>query len=529
MVDVSYSVLAGADDGYCQLSGGSLVAGLTTAYFGEQFSTAYRQFARFDNVTIPAGVNIDSAVVRLTSSGNFSGTTCNANVYFEDEDDPPAPSTASDVQTASLTSGVAWNSIGAWTTGSTYDTPELASILQDVIDRVGWASGQAVIVHLVDNGSSTDAYRRSACYENSTYDEAELIVSYSNPFEIPASENIEISESISVEFDLVTQENIELTESVDTLLGFDESLPTITQDITLTESVTMIRGLSGIPTQSESIELSESITALLGFDESLPEQAESITLSEYTLVDISPGISVFESITLWESGNIRPEPFASDQIDLSEYVLTRRGYWEDVEDSITVTDDFSVFHYSNWLRQNAAKSKQRFFFTLTGATDSTTDIELPASSIFARKRSGDPTYLQVTIPSFNYSTEIALRPSGEMLVDMGYEIDGAIELRERILEADLEDIATYEGPLNRSIVLTGHRTQSLGGQLVTFQSEKVIYRGYQTRARAFRFAFIDPFLNPGDTVVVGQESFTCNNIVYTIQPTRTVMEVREAL
>jgi len=135
----------------------------------------------------------------------------------------------------------------------------------------------------------------------------------------------------------------------------------------------------------------------------------------------------------------------------------------------------------------------------------------------------------VTIPSFNYSTEIALRPSGEMLVDMGYEIDGAIELRERILEADLEDIATYEGPLNRSIVLTGHRTQSLGGQLVTFQSEKVIYRGYQTRARAFRFAFIDPFLNPGDTVVVGQESFTCNNIVYTIQPTRTVMEVREAL
>jgi hypothetical protein len=156
-------------------------------------------------------------------------------------------------------------------------------------------------------------------------------------------------------------------------------------------------------------------------------------------------------------------------------------------------------------------------------------VEIPASSIFARKRSGDPTYLQVTIPSFNYATQIALRPSGEMLVDMGYEIDGEIGLRERILEADLEDISTYEGPVNRSVVLTGHRTQDFGGQVVTFNRAAVIYRGYQTRARAFRFAFIDPFLNPGDTVVVGAESFTCNNIIYVINALRTTMEVREAL
>lgn len=529
MVDVSYSVLAGADDGYCQLSGGSLIDSLTTAYFGEQFSTAYRQYWRFDNVTIPAGVNIDSAVVRLTASGTSSGTTCNAIVYFEDEDDPPAPSVVADVQGASLTTGVSWNSIGAWSNGVTYDTPDISDDLQTVIDRGGWASGQAVIVHVLDNSSSSDAYRRSAAYENSGLDEAELIVSYSNPFEIPASEDIEISESVSIEADLITQDNIELSESVDALLGFDESLPTITQDITLTESITMIRGLSGIPTQSENINLSESITALLGFDESLPEQAESIDLSEYSLVDISPTISVFESITIEETGNIRPEPFTSDQLNLSEYVLARRGYWADVDDSFTITDVFRVFHYSNWLRQNKAQSKQRFFFTLTGATDETTDTEIPASSIFARKRSGDPTYLQVTIPTFNYSVDVALRPGGEMLVDMAYEIDGEIALRERILEADLEDISTYEGPVSRSIVLTGHRTQDFGGQVVTFNRSEVIYRGYQTRARSFRFAFIDPFLNPGDTVVVGAESFTCNNIIYIINPLRTTMEVREAL
>lgn len=529
MTDVSYSVLAGADDGYCQLSGGTLIDTLTTAYFGEQFSLPYRQYFRFDNVTIPAGVNINSAVVRLTSSGNFSGTTCNGTVYFEAEDDPPAPSVVGDVQGASLTSGIDWDSIGAWTTGNTYDTPDISSILQAITDRGGWASGQAVIVHILDNGSSTNAYRRSATYENATYSEAELIVSYSNPFEVPVSESVTISESIAFESDLVRQENITIAESATTLLGFDESLPTITQDITLNEAVTMLRGLSGIDGPLENIELSESITALLGFDESLPDQIQNITLSEYSLVDISPSISVFESITVEDTGNVRPEIFTSDGIDLSEYVLVHRGYWADIEDTAIVSDRFDVFHYTNWLRTNKARSKQRFFFILTGATDSTTDAEIPVSSVYARKRSGDPTYLQVTIPTFNYSVDVALRPGGEMQVDMGYEVDGEIGLREQIIVADLEDISTYEGPVNRSIVLTGHKTISFGGNLVTFDRGDVIYRGYQTRARVFRFAFIDPFLNPGDTVVVGAESFTCNNIVYTINPTRTTMEVREAL
>lgn len=324
-------------------------------------------------------------------------------------------------------------------------------------------------------------------------------------------------------------DNIEISESVSMLRGLSGSLPIFTDDLTISESVEIERGFSGELSQSEEIEISEQTSLVLSFSGELVE-AENIAISLFRNVELEgPTISVFESITLWESGNIRPEIFSSDDINLSEYVLTRRGYWADVDDTVTFTDTFDVFHYSNWLRQNAAKSKQRFFFTLTGSADSTTDIEIPSSSIFARKRSDDPTYLQVTIPSFNYSGDIAIRPSGEMLVDMGYEIDGVIELRERILEADIEDISTYEGPLNRSIVLTGHRTQSLGGQLVTFDAGQVIYRGYQTRARAFRFAFIDPFLNPGDTVVVGQESFTCNNIIYTIQPTRTVMEVREAL
>ena len=530
MTDVAYSIIAGADDGRATTSGASYDNGNNSIVLGYSSGAfTWHSFLRFDNVTIPSDAVIDSAIVRMVSATAESGTTCNLNVHFEAADDPAAPTDGADLIGRSLGAAVSWSGVSAWTAGNTYDTPDLTDELQAVIDRAGWNSGQAITCHIIDNGSSANARRFPASYEHVTYDEPQLVVSYHLEGEIILSENIEISESVTVESDLVTQDNIDIAEFVDLLLGFDESLPTITQDITLTESVTMIRGLGGLPEQLENIELSESVAALLGFDESLPEQAESINLSEYSLVDISPTISVFESITVYDTGNIRPEPFTLDDINLSEYVLTRRGYWADVDGSFTVSDRFDVFHYTNWIRENAARANQRFFFTLTGATDSTTDVEIPASSIFARKRSGDPTYLQVTIPSFNYATQIALRPSGEMLVDMGYEIDGEIGLRERILEADLEDISTYEGPVNRSVVLTGHRTQDFGGQVVTFNRAAVIYRGYQTRARAFRFAFIDPFLNPGDTVVVGAESFTCNNIIYVINALRTTMEVREAL
>jgi hypothetical protein len=520
MKDVMFLVGNSGDDGYSNTG--------ENVYCGKIGTDGLQVFTRFDNVTIPAGSTINSAVLRVRASATRSDTAVNVKVYCEAADDPIAPSDGSDTIGRALTTGTDWDNVPSMTLGSYYDSPDISSEVQEVIDRGGWASGQAIIVNVLDNGSTNNIFRWLGSYDKAGY-EADLVVSYSEAFQIVPSENIEISESISLESDLIVQEELVLSEYTDLILGFDESLPTITQEITIAESVTIIRGLGGIPVQSESIELSESVSLLLGFDEDLPLITESINLSEYSLVDISPTVSVYESITVYDTGNIRPEIFALDDINVSEYVLTRRGYWEDVEDSFTVSDRFDVFHYTNWIRQNAARANQRFFFTLTGAADSTTDIEIPASAIFARKRSGDPTYLQVTIPSFNYAIAIALRPSGEMLVDMGYEIDGVIGLRERILEADLEDISTYEGPVNRSVVLTGHRTQDFGGQVVTFNRAAVIYRGYQTRARAFRFAFIDPFLNPGDTVVVGRESFTCNNIIYTINALRTTMEVREAL
>ena len=81
------------------------------------------------------------------------------NCFFNDQDDAVAPTTWSNYNTKSLTAAIVWNGIAPVADGGTIDTPELKTILQEVIDRGGWVSGQAVMILIKDNSSDNGAYR----------------------------------------------------------------------------------------------------------------------------------------------------------------------------------------------------------------------------------------------------------------------------------------------------------------------------------------------------------------------------------
>jgi hypothetical protein len=462
MASGTFSVTAGVDDGYSKHDGSSFGNSGNSGFFGDIASVSWRAFFRVDNVTVPTESTITSAILRIRCSTTTSSTTVNVLVHCEAADDPATPSDGTDLIGRSLTTGTAWSAVESMTGGSYYDSPDILDEVQEVIDRGGWSSGQALIIHVLDNGSSSSAYRLIGQYNFSGY-EADLVLEWDELSGLAeVDENLSASDTTDAEYPLVG----EISES----FSSQDSTDALNTSAWASESLT-----------------ADDVTD--AFSEAVAGVAEALTAD-----DATEGYLVVLAAT--------------------------------PDEEMSVDDTCDAFNYSEWKRDFLFKSKARFLLTLTGDD---TDIEIPVSAIYARKRSGDPTYLQATIPSFNYAAEIALRPSGEMLVDMAYEVDGEISLRERILEADLEEINTHEGPVNRSVVLTGHRTTSYGNQITTFATSDVIYRGYQTRARSFRFAFIDPFLNPGDTVVVGDESFTCNNIVYIINPLRTSMEVREAL
>jgi hypothetical protein len=126
--------------------------------------TTYATYVRFPNVTIPQGATISSAILSFTSSTSCLNDTCNLICHANDVDDAVAPIGdgvhSTDFNALSLTDGVEWSSVEHWTVGGVvYQTPDIKVIIQTVVNRDGWASGNALAIIIKDNGSSTGADR----------------------------------------------------------------------------------------------------------------------------------------------------------------------------------------------------------------------------------------------------------------------------------------------------------------------------------------------------------------------------------
>jgi len=140
-------------------------------------------FIRFRDVTIPENSRIISAVVIFTGFEAVSGIGTDLLCYFEDVDSPAAPTDKSDLDSRSLTSAVNWYNVEEWFDNHVYQTPQLASILQTVINRSGWASGNDVLFLAVDNNS--DSYRLWSAFEyRGGLEKAALRVSWIEPVQI---------------------------------------------------------------------------------------------------------------------------------------------------------------------------------------------------------------------------------------------------------------------------------------------------------------------------------------------------------
>lgn len=181
---VDVSVGASGDDGY--YTSFSLNTSGVEAFVGNFFGTSYHSFFRFASVSVPSGVTISTAHITLTASDPKSGATCNLVVSADDADDPAAPTSAADINGRTHTSAtVSWSSVPSFTAGNTYDTPEIKTVVQELIDRGGWSSGNAMLFLIDNDGSSTDANRDIATYDHATYAPAELHIEYSTGGAIP--------------------------------------------------------------------------------------------------------------------------------------------------------------------------------------------------------------------------------------------------------------------------------------------------------------------------------------------------------
>jgi len=139
---------------------------------------------RWDGLLIPKGATIFSAYVTLTSTDDYMNETCRLAISADASDDSPVFDSFEDV-TGRLTGAKSVSFVVPTTlSGVVYNTPNLASVIQEVIDRPGWASGNAISLFFEDDGSDAWALRGVSDFGGFPAAAAVLTIQYSEA--IPA-------------------------------------------------------------------------------------------------------------------------------------------------------------------------------------------------------------------------------------------------------------------------------------------------------------------------------------------------------
>ena len=128
-------------------------------------------------MTIPKAATITNAYVEFTADWSDSAPIT-LTFYAQDIDDAPTFTTATNNITnrTKTTASVDWN-VPAWTIGNTYQTVDLTSIIQAVINRDGWTSDNNLVIIVT---GSTSERRSATSYDGNPVNAPLLHVEYTS-------------------------------------------------------------------------------------------------------------------------------------------------------------------------------------------------------------------------------------------------------------------------------------------------------------------------------------------------------------
>jgi hypothetical protein len=146
---VEYQVSASEDDGYAasddllNLSGDFLRTGLSLAA-GPPY---YLSGMVFRNVNIPQGAEIISAHLEICAHDNRLDGVIYGKVEAEAVDDAETLGGSGHIASLSTTSSsVDWDHYDPWAANTWYESPDISSVIQEVIDRAGWSAGNSLTI-----------------------------------------------------------------------------------------------------------------------------------------------------------------------------------------------------------------------------------------------------------------------------------------------------------------------------------------------------------------------------------------------
>jgi hypothetical protein len=121
---------------------------------------------RFLNVTVPNGATIDTSYLTFRANTSLGASIDSLYIYGNDVDNAATFSDKDDFNARALTDAKVQWSPADWTEGNDYNSAEIKTVIQEIVNRAGWASGNALAIITHHEGSSTH-WRKAHSYNGS--------------------------------------------------------------------------------------------------------------------------------------------------------------------------------------------------------------------------------------------------------------------------------------------------------------------------------------------------------------------------
>jgi len=173
--------------GTINLVGVNLVFGTDAA--GDNLHTG----VRFRAVAVPQYATVTAAFIRLNAVNALANVIMRARIYGEDIGAPAIfgtyPNFVGRIRTEHY---VDWHDIANWAAATLYDTPDISLIVQEIVNRADWATGQDMVMFVQNdetNPSDVNATRDFESWDAVGVLEAEIHITYADEGYISKSDD----------------------------------------------------------------------------------------------------------------------------------------------------------------------------------------------------------------------------------------------------------------------------------------------------------------------------------------------------
>lgn len=135
---------------------------------------------RFRNVQIPRGATINLAKLRFLCAQTQSTPAVNLKIMAEAADNVAAPPGYDYYNRSRTAAVVLWHGVATWIEGNLYESPDISSVIQELVNRLGWTPGNAILIFVQNDGSIGDGnvIRQCVSFDGDPAGATELEVTY---------------------------------------------------------------------------------------------------------------------------------------------------------------------------------------------------------------------------------------------------------------------------------------------------------------------------------------------------------------